>query len=388
MGSFRLEYDEEEDGREFSFDGSSITVGRDRSSDFVLDHPTVSRQHAVVVDDGGGAFRLVVLSEGGLTAVDGEEVSGEVELYDGSRIYFGELAFRFRSSEAPVRSAPAGSAGRGDWERSGRSSPARGKPTDTAAEGTPGSSTSDSLTGPGSGGAAEIESWDEIAESAADSGSAAVSSGTVGEGADRFSSSAGKSGSKESEEEQTDPLLVGVALLLSAGLLAVAFWPDEKGGGIASSGEEGTEETSMKIQVDCLSDEECMSEARRVHRVGAEYLEKQDAEIGNLFKGYKRLLETRAYLEKAGRSSPPEEMSDLESEIEKAAGELERIFRNYRVKYKSAAKNDRHRDMARALHTIQQYFPDKTAREYRWARDRIFEMRDNGTYPAGMGAEF
>lgn len=387
MGSFRLEYEGEE-GREFSFDGSSITVGRGRSSDFVLDHPTVSRQHAVVVDDGGGAFRLVVLSEGGLTAVDGDRVRGEVELYDGSRIHFGELAFRFRSPEAPAEPAPAVSADGNDGGRPGPNSAARREPAETGARSTPESSTSDSLAGPGSGGAAEIESWDEIAESAADSSSTAASSGRSDEGADRLSSSAGESVSDDREEEQTDPLLVSVALLLSAGLLAVAFWPGEEGGGVASSGEEATEETPMKIQVDCLSDEECMSEARRVHRVGTEYLEKQDAEIGNLFKGYKRLLETRAYLEKAGRSTPPEEMADLEGEIEKAAGELDRIFRNYRVKYKSAAKNDRHRDMARALHTIQQYFPDKTSREYRWARDRIFEMKDNGTYPAGMGAEF
>lgn len=109
MGSFRFDYDQNGNSQSFSFDAQSTSVGREQSQDFVLDHPTVSRQHAVVVDDGGGQFRLVVLSEGGMTAVDGRRVQGEARLYDGSEVFLGKLKFTFRSAEAPAR--PSGGQG-------------------------------------------------------------------------------------------------------------------------------------------------------------------------------------------------------------------------------------------------------------------------------------
>lgn len=97
--SFRLEYDQNGQHQEYPFDGASVSVGREQSADFVLDHPTVSRQHAVIVQDSQG-FKLVVLSKSGLTAIDGTQVHGEVDLYDGSVIHFGQLSFTFRSPEA------------------------------------------------------------------------------------------------------------------------------------------------------------------------------------------------------------------------------------------------------------------------------------------------
>lgn len=102
MPSFWLEYVQDGQRREFSFDSASVSIGRDKGSDFVLDHPTVSRQHALIVSNPQG-HQLVVLSRGGLTAIDGGQVSGEIELFDGSQIHFGQLAFTFRSRNAPRR---------------------------------------------------------------------------------------------------------------------------------------------------------------------------------------------------------------------------------------------------------------------------------------------
>jgi hypothetical protein len=112
MPSFWLEYLQDGQRREFSFDSPSVSIGRDKGSDFVLDHPTVSRQHAIIVSNQNG-HQLVVLSRGGLTAIDGSQVSGEIELFDGSQIHFGQLAFTFRSQNAPRR--PANGGQQGGW---------------------------------------------------------------------------------------------------------------------------------------------------------------------------------------------------------------------------------------------------------------------------------
>jgi pSer/pThr/pTyr-binding forkhead associated (FHA) protein len=105
MGSFQLEYGD--NGEVFSFTGESITIGRAESSDFVLDHPTVSREHAEIVDEGGGRFRIVVLSRNGLTALGGERVEESAPLRDGHLLHFGKLEFVFQSNEA-VRRSPSG----------------------------------------------------------------------------------------------------------------------------------------------------------------------------------------------------------------------------------------------------------------------------------------
>ena len=109
MATFRLEYSKEGETREFPFEKDAVTIGRDQSADFVLDHPTVSRQHAVIRREAPGQLKLVVLSRGGLTAVDGEQIDSEIELHDGSKINFGKLVFTFRSQEAPRKPASHGS---------------------------------------------------------------------------------------------------------------------------------------------------------------------------------------------------------------------------------------------------------------------------------------
>jgi hypothetical protein len=126
MNNFWLEYNQNGNVQEFTFEGSSVTIGRDRSSDFVLDHPTVSRQHAVIRRDGPGQFMLRVLSRGGLTAIDGQQVQGEVQLHDGANINLGKLTFRFRSDNAPQQPQHNLGGGQSSQGPSGGGSPGGG----------------------------------------------------------------------------------------------------------------------------------------------------------------------------------------------------------------------------------------------------------------------
>lgn len=109
MPSFWLEHEENGQTRDFSFTSTTVSVGRDKACDFVLDHPTVSRKHAVIAYK-HGSYYLVVLSRSGLTAIDGQAVQGEVLLYDSSILHLGKLQFRFRSDDAPVKPVASGHA--------------------------------------------------------------------------------------------------------------------------------------------------------------------------------------------------------------------------------------------------------------------------------------
>lgn len=461
MGSFRFEYEEDGQRQTFSFQGESVSVGREQSQDFVLDHPTVSRQHAVVQDDGGGAFRLVVLSDGGLTAVDGERVQGETQLYDGSKINFGELQFRFRAEGAPERSA-ASSGGRGreqrgggrgrpsesnrsgggDGRRGGRGGPSseRGGRGDGAASdrgqrergseapsgGAGGNGASDarptgfdqespfgeSMEGEASSGRSEpgagksggehdetlgqalngdaepeagddihIESWDEIAREAEEDDEEEQEQGgssladSLEPSRDRHRGSG--------EEEQTNPLLVVVAIAAIGGVIYLNFFSDTDDG-LGGKGEGMLDESQppVTLEVECLSPKACVEKAKEAYNVGTAKLNKKGAEISNLFNGYKKLLRAKKLMEKAEGKKKPPMMSDHEAKLKSARKELDQIFQNYQVQYFSAKKNQNYERMANALHTIKTYFPDKSAREHRWAKQRELEMKKKGNYPS------
>lgn len=449
MGSFWLEYEQNGEVQTFPFDDSNVTVGREQTCDFVLDHPTVSRQHALIVDDGGGQFRLVVLSQGGLTAVDGEKLQEETALYDGSELYFGKLSFRFRSEQAPARpqqqsgggqavgrgasgeptpgqtggagtgaqsqspgqgAAPqrqqqtgAGQAGRQGQGASPQSPPQSSQSNETPATGSSAASASDSTPmNTGAGGADEsgaresktsstadtssragVKSWDEIAESAEidedDEESVDASSSL----ADNIGSGGVGGGDQEGEIEETDPKLAIGGLIGIGIFMAYFFWPSSGPGPKKNTDPLEESDPADMIKVECISDKECIKKAKSAYALGQENLEKQDSEVGNLFGAYRRFLEAREYLDQAKRDEKPSKLSNLGSNIDKTREKLDKIFRNYQVKYRTAEKNSQPREMADALKTIQRYFPDNNAPEYKWAEDRILRMKERGKYPAG-----
>jgi hypothetical protein len=72
-----------------------VTVGRSRESDLVIDHNTVSRQHASIKLE-EGQFHLYDLGSTNGTFVGENEVREPVPLEDGAAVRFGEKTFIFK----------------------------------------------------------------------------------------------------------------------------------------------------------------------------------------------------------------------------------------------------------------------------------------------------
>lgn len=108
MPSFQLEVQQNGAVQSRSFMRAPILIGRERNVDLVLDHPTVSRQHAQILHDPQRGYFLKVLSSSGLTAVDGQQVGGEVPLYQNSMINLGQVTIAFRAQDAMPRPGQPG----------------------------------------------------------------------------------------------------------------------------------------------------------------------------------------------------------------------------------------------------------------------------------------
>jgi pSer/pThr/pTyr-binding forkhead associated (FHA) protein len=71
---------------------SALVVGRSPKSDLVVDHQTVSRQHATIKLE-GEQFYLYDMGSTNGTFVEGRQIHEPVALEDGMTISFGEKAF-------------------------------------------------------------------------------------------------------------------------------------------------------------------------------------------------------------------------------------------------------------------------------------------------------
>jgi pSer/pThr/pTyr-binding forkhead associated (FHA) protein len=78
--------------------GDVITIGRTPSNDVVIDHPTVSWQHAVLTKSPSG-YRLKDLGSTNGTQIDGVSIT-DAELKDGAEIRFGYVTGVFRDATA------------------------------------------------------------------------------------------------------------------------------------------------------------------------------------------------------------------------------------------------------------------------------------------------
>src|SRR5438034_11459157 len=78
------------------FIGNVITIGRTPSSDVVIDHPTVSGQHAVLTRSPSG-YRLKDLGSTNGTQIDGVSITDE-EVKDGGENRFGYVTGVFQES--------------------------------------------------------------------------------------------------------------------------------------------------------------------------------------------------------------------------------------------------------------------------------------------------
>ncbi|RDV39961.1 FHA domain-containing protein [Bradymonadaceae bacterium TMQ3] len=438
MSSFWLEFDHNGQTQNASFNSQSVTIGRDRGSDFILDHPTVSRQHALIVEEGGGNYRLVVLSRGGLTAVDGQPVNGEVSLWDGAMLTLGKHSVRFRAPDSAARGghAPAAvphaqmpqpsgfgatPAGGGFGQPAGGGVPGGfGQPASGGAGGfgqapsAPGASGFGQSAGQGfgqpapggfaqqpvpggfgapppsaaapekkeekSGDAAGIISWDEIAAS-----DEALSEGddeAVASDYQRIQSASKKAGAKPDE---TSPVVVIVGVLIAVGMLGYTFF----GGGpsVETGGAEQvaySELPPVQLDVDCVAETDCMRKAQEAYRIATDLLDKRDVENRNLFDGYKRLLESRELMTKGGIEQFPPEMQGWQALHDDSRAQLDAYYKNFRAAFHSAKQRQRYMEMAQTLKQLEAFFPDKTSRENRWASEMEMDMKSSGTYPRTM----
>jgi hypothetical protein len=76
-----------------ALDRPVLHIGRSPSADIVLDHPTVSRRHAVIAQEGGHTVLLDDRSRNGVL-VNGERL-GRAVLNDGDLIHVGDVAMRY-----------------------------------------------------------------------------------------------------------------------------------------------------------------------------------------------------------------------------------------------------------------------------------------------------
>jgi len=92
-------------GERVPLDKNKVTFGRAKSSDCVLSHPTVSREHFIVELNNGKLFLVDKGSENG-THANGERVSW-VELKEGDQIQAGPFTLVFEASDEQAHPADA-----------------------------------------------------------------------------------------------------------------------------------------------------------------------------------------------------------------------------------------------------------------------------------------
>lgn len=433
MSSFWLEYTQNGERRDFSFDAPTVSIGRDKSADFVLDHPTVSRQHALIVSSQRG-YQLVVLSRGGLTAIDGGQVSGEVDLYDGSVVHFGQLSFVFRSEHAPARpAAHAQSAGgrdqeqfqswsgavsgsfqpvqHGGWQQSqpqsqqqqqhgGWQQPQQHQSGWNQAQGQaygggqqPANNGAGWQSEPswdtGTDGWSEVGdepsdglvSWEQIAESAEAEEAKEQAANNPVTDFERMQAAQAKA---DAQSKGNNPLVVVGGTLAIVALLAFSFWPTTKPMATGDAPDLTNEAVFIEWQkndIDCVGEVNCQTEALTAFQFGMSTWERRDADIVNRYTAYAALDKADRYLEKGGITEPPPKMAALEETKKLIKTELDSMFRMHRLNFREHENRKMYDRMADELHKIQAYFPDKRCQYHQWALQKERQMKDEGVYP-------
>jgi hypothetical protein len=91
--------------REHRLGAIDTSVGSDRANDFVIDHTTVSRRHAILRNE-GGRYTIADLDSTNGTFVNGRRIKQKVAINPGDEIGFGAARFALLGGTAVVRSIP------------------------------------------------------------------------------------------------------------------------------------------------------------------------------------------------------------------------------------------------------------------------------------------
>ena len=90
-----LLFDRDHPDRRLDVAKLALVIGRSQESDLVVDHSTVSRQHATIKLE-EGAFRIFDLGSSNGTFVNDQRVTDPVVLQDGDVVRFSDVAFVFK----------------------------------------------------------------------------------------------------------------------------------------------------------------------------------------------------------------------------------------------------------------------------------------------------
>ncbi len=403
MPSFRL--DLEFDGRVQSrtFDTPSVTIGRDPASDIFLDHPTVSRQHSLIVESPQG-YSLVVLSQNGLTGVDGNKVAGSVAIQSGSRLQFGQFLATFHSDHGAATTQFAPIVGRamlpegatqpglnqngmgsgilhdsptaaipaiGMFQQSPPPGVAPG-PSQPFAPSQPAAHQTGAISNPQT--SHGIVSWDDIAKQA----------GSDEPGADKAAThfERMKAASDKNRKKGTNPLVLLVVALSAIGATYFLVFADgdDLGDGPAIIETEKAEIQYLADDFACLKPDGCLDAANDRYNIGIENLKKKQADVGNLFRGYMSLDMADRFIKASGKPRP-KHMADLDAKRTEALAELKTIEQNYQVQYHRSHQRRAFDDMVAAINGMRAQFPDIRSRVYKDADDKEMYMKENAILP-------
>lgn len=409
MAPFTLETADGGQARQFEFNAPSVSIGRDRTADFTLDHPTVSRQHAVISWD-GRQHRLIVLSRGGFTGLDGQQVGGEIPLFDGSVLMFGQLQFLFRSPYAPPRPANAPPYGA---PQQGAHNPYYGQAASVAgmhatASGLyqapglmPSSNTTQSIqTMRASGSFPSLAEHQQLVAKPRESADGLVSWDEIAATADQvpeerdavldFQRMQKAQAEADAAQRGINPMLI-IGLIIAVGFLAVAFLyggPGPSGPGKGKgTGPDPTDSTEPIIALrpadyDCIGVASCRASAVEAFNVGKVMLERSEADIINLYEGFRQLERAQAMLDKVAITPPPPEMKGMDVMLANASEAMKKRYLIHRANFFASRDRNDHAKMAEELRRLQAYFPDERLNYNRWAQKQILEMKSQGVYPS------
>jgi adenylate cyclase len=92
----------EQEGKQYALQ-RNCSVGRAPLNTVVLDSPRVSRLHAILHSERGGAFWLVDLGSSNGTFLNSRRIHEPIRIRNGDRITIGASTFTFRQSRSPSR---------------------------------------------------------------------------------------------------------------------------------------------------------------------------------------------------------------------------------------------------------------------------------------------
>lgn len=414
MPSFYLVHQDEERD-DLTFEAEAISIGRDKAQDLTLDHPTVSRQHALIeADDEHDHYNLVVLSQGGLTAINRDPVETEAALSHGDLVHFGKVGVRFETPEgrkrdeqeadepaadpfASVEQQPDALAEQFAGQEQLQQDQEQAAEDDIDDESEPESELQKQQTDDDA--AATAQEGDQLDEQASEEeekeeeegdGTGIATWEEIAESEEARKEDEKKKKKRQQkqrldqnqEEDESNP-----AVLFAAGgiLLLVVGLMFSGGGGKQNQNSQEKKKKVMdrqplEITVDCV-ETTCMKKAKRNYKIGLQRLKSREIRPGNLYEGYKHLYIAKHFLEKNGKTVEHEDFPKLKSKLESSRTKLNEIFRNSRAEFFTHRKAGNHQKMADELEFLLEKFPDPTAREHQWAKKKKRKMQEKGNYP-------